>query len=250
MSPIRSSVAAGSSHALGDARFAKAVTEVTAQRKEQRWTTSITTPGTNVTLNQTPVAGNLLVIMVSSNNALASPTITYGGTTATQITGNLTTGICGYLFYIALTSGNIASGGTTLNVIWSAGTVAAASITEVSGVYAASPVDTSVSYIGSWNSSSPAQVLGGGDACHTTLGAYGIGFVTLVGAQTNGGVLNSTDMASNGGLWGSYTAAADIVAFAWQSGQHFTYRGALNYGLSGATARNGVSCWVSFRPAA
>ena len=87
MSPIRGSVAAGSSHALGDARFAKTVTEVAAQRKEVRWTTSITTPGTNVTLAQTPVAGNLLVVMVSNNNALASPTVTYGGTTALNAGG-------------------------------------------------------------------------------------------------------------------------------------------------------------------
>ena len=247
MSPIRSSVAAGSSHALGDARFAKAVTEVTAQRKEQRWTTSITTPGTNVTLNQTPVAGNLLVIMVSSNNALASPTITYGGTTATQITGNLTTGICGYLFYIALTSGNIASGGTTLNVIWSAGTAVAASITEVSGVYAASPVDQSATAIGSWSSASYPSVV----VSHTTVGAIGFMFTTMVGAQTKAGFLYSGASDWTGGTtWGNHTAACDVYGYSLTTPKGFTTTPTFSELLGSATARNGVAIGVSFRPAA
>ena len=248
MSPIRSSVAAGSSHALGDARFAKAVTEVTAQRKEQRWTTSITTPGTNVTLNQTPVAGNMLVIMVSSNNALASPTITYGGTTATQITGNLTTGICGYLFYIALTSGNIASGGTTLNVIWSAGTAVAASITEVSGVYAASPVDQFATAIGSWNNSNPPSVTVG----HTTIGAIGFMFTTMAGAQTSLSFLFSAPSSdwTFGSTWGNHTAACDVYGVSLITPTGFTTKPTLNELLNSATARNGVAIGVSFRPAA
>jgi len=247
MSPIRGSVAAGSSHGLGDARFAKAVTEVTAQRKEVRWTTSITTPGTNVTLTQTPVAGNLLVVMVSNNNALASPTVTYGGTTATQITGNLTTGICGYLFYVPLTSGNVASGGTTLNVTWSAGTVAAASITEVSGAYAASPIDTTNTAIGSWSSgngismsSSPAK---------TVVGALAIGFASLAGSQSFLLDSNTTDLSFSA-TWGSFTAAGNIYARSYNNGLKFTPSGSLSWALGSATARNGVSCWVAFRPAA
>jgi len=248
MSPIRSSVAAGSSHALGDARFAKAVTEVTAQHKEQRWTTSITTPGTNVTLNQTPVAGNLLVVMVSSNNALASPTITYGGTTATQITGNLTTGICGYLFYIALTSGNIASGGTTLNVIWSAGTAVAASITEVSGVYAASPVDQSATAIGSWNSSNLPSVTVG----HTTIGAIGFMFTTMAGAQTSILFVNTSGPSdwNYGTSWGNHTAACDVYGYSLTTPTGFTTTPRFTEFLNSATARNGVAIGVSFRPAA
>ena len=248
MSPIRSSVAAGSSHALGDARFAKAVTEVTAQRKEQRWTTSITAPGTNVTLNQTPVAGNLLVIMVSSNNAVASPTITYGGTTATQITGNLTTGICGYLFYIALTSGNIASGGTTLNVIWSAGTAAAASITEVSGVYAASPVDQFATAIGSWNNQIGPSVTVG----HTTIGAIGFMFTTMAGAQTSNGFFNASGASdwAGGAVWGNHTASCDVYGYSLTTPKGFTTTPTYGELLGSATARNGVAIGVSFRPAA
>lgn len=247
MSPIRGSVAAGSSHALGDARFAKTVTEVAAQRKEVRWTTSITTPGTNVTLAQTPVAGNHLVVMVSNNNALASPTVTYGGTTATQITGNLTTGICGYLFYVPLTSSNVASGGTTLNVTWSAGTAAAASITEVSGVYAASPIDVAYTSIGSWNSSNGVFIAP--NSPHTYVGALTIGYMTLGGAQTFLLETNTSDMTFSA-TWGNFTAACDIYARSYNNGPRYTSAGNIQWLLGSATARNGVTCYVSFRPAA
>ena len=247
MSPIRSSLAAGSSHALGDARFAKVVTEVTAQRKEQRWTTSITTPGTNVTLNQTPVAGNVLVVMVSNVNALATPTVTYGGTTATQFTGYFSTGICGYVFYIVLTSGNVAAGGTTLNVTWSAGTAAAVSITEISGVNTANPVDNGWIYVGTYNNTTlPTTTVG-----HSFIGAIGFMFTTFNGAQTNGGYSSSgySDWSTSSS-WGNHTAAADIFSIAFTKSIGFTAQPSISEILTLATTRNGIVIGISFRPAA
>jgi len=141
----------------------------------------------------------------------------------------------------------VASGGTTLNVTWSAGTVAAASITEVSGAYAASPIDTSATAIGSY--SSGAGPIIGTSPHHTTLGALGIGFLTLAGAQSFLLESNTTDMSFSA-TWGSFTAAGNIYARSYNNGLKFTSSGSLSWALGSATARNGVSCYVAFRPAA
>jgi hypothetical protein len=253
MSPIRGSLAAGSSRGFGDSRFVKSVSEVTAQRKEGRYTTSITTPGTNVTLNQTPVAGNLLVITVSSNNALASATITYGGTTATLVNGYFGTGVCCYMFYVLLTTANVASGGTTVNIVWSAGTAAGYSVTELVGVSTASPVDISTVTVGTISNAglltTPNASVG-----HTTLGCYGIYAATVAGAQTyNAGSLTirQTDMTQFGGVWGSFTASCDIATTAWSSPTVSTILNmSLPYSGSGATSRVAVGIYAAFRAAA
>jgi hypothetical protein len=250
MSPIRSSAAAGSSHAFGDNRFAKTVTEVTAQRKNGRYTTNIASPGTNVTLNQTPVAENLLVIMVSSQSALATATVTYGGTTATQITGNLVTGICGYLFYIPLTSANIASGGTTMNIVWStAGTSAGYSVTEVSGVYAARPVDLGFSAFGGSLAALSSYYLTNVSATnHTYLGGYSLGFITSSGS-TAWTLFGTGDMTGKGS-WGTVAAANDVISFSFSNWATFTNGTSSIVPVIPGTTRNGVGIYVSFRPAA
>lgn len=247
MSPIRSSAAAGSSHALGDNRFAKVVSEVTAQRLEGRKTALSGAVNTTATLNQTPTAGNHLIVFLSSNSSSVTPACSYGGDAGTQITGSQTTGICGYAFYIPLTSANIASGGTTLNITSASGpTVIGYSVAELSGVYAASPVDTANVSVGSWSSSNSASCTD----THTTIGALRLVFVTLSGSQTSSGFLGGAGDYTLLGTWGSFAATNDIYAMASNGAIRYTATGTLTEGFVSATARNGVMAVISFRPAA
>ena len=246
MSPIRSSAAAGSSHALGDNRFAKTVSEVSATRTEGRKTALSGVIATTATMAATPTIGNYLVVMLSSNNAGVVPTCSYSGVSGTLVNSNLTTGICAGVYYIPVSS---VSSGTTLNIAAASGpTIIGYSVTEVSGVYAASPVDVSGTAVGSCSSSSSLTVLGAGGG-HTYIGSRCFAFVSLAGAQTDAGAFNSTDMTS-GTTWGNYAAADDILGRTFGPATSYSAAGGIIALFGTATARNGVGIYVSFRPAA
>ena len=247
MSPIRSASAAGSNHALGDNRFAKTVTEVTATRTQIRKTVTAGSATTTITMAATPTIGNYLVVCVAVNSVVFPITCTYSGVSGSSFATDFTTGLFVTTFYIPVSS---TSSGTTLNIGYPAGpTVVGCSVTEISGVYAASPVDVGSSSHGVVSSSAPLNFMNRGG--HTNIGSRGFAFMVVDGAQTDGGYLNFLDMPVVGSF-GNYSNSCSILCRV--IGPSPSYAGALAgqfpFYFGTATSRNGVGCYVSFRPAA
>lgn len=256
MSPILSSDAAGTSHAFGDQQIPRSASEVASQRAQGRYTTSIT-DSTILMLPATPTAGNVLVVFVSNNNALQTATVTYGGTTATSVTGYFNTGICGYMFYVVLNSTNIASGGRNVRVQWtSGGTAAGWAVTELSGVDTSSTIDKATANTGATGSSVAFIVCAPlTSTIHSYKAGIGIAFGTCAGAQTlSSATYSGDDMTTTStGSTGSLANSCNVVTLAVNKARTFTCTTQSNtvaFLLSGATSRNYVGVYAYFKAAA
>lgn len=265
MSPVVGSGAGATSHGFGDRRFTKQVTDVSAQRLEGRVTSFNANHGYAITLNQTPTAGDILVIATSTNGVLVTQNPPTYGTGAGSVAAVASSGqINGTLqmkvWYFVLTSANIASGGTTIQVTNSANPTAAAySVAELVGVNTANPIDSTSNVIGttSGGQSFFIQFLDTTTPLHRYQGAAGLAFGTLAGARTLTGAVVTTltnSAATLSSTWGSFTAASDIAAllinYPGAVATDFSNAAGCYFTSTGATARAYVHCYVDFIPTA
>ena len=234
------------------------ITEVSAQRKNARSTTSTTS--FNITLAATPTAGDVLVVTRSCfNGASTINPPTYGGTTFTAATTLMTIGSGATLlqmqvFYCVTNSTNISSGGTTVNSTQTAVTASIGwSVTAMRGVSPTNPID--LTSVNSGTASGSFGPFSGGlsnNLVHNAQGASALMFVTVNGALTvTGAVYNPPGSGGAGGIWWPLSATTtditginiyflnDAASEVMTSGPYFT---------ANAASRNYCCGWVAFNP--
>ena len=236
------------------------ITEITAQRKEARLTTG--TASYTITLNATPTAGDLLIICTTTNGVVVTQNApTYGGTTATVAsTGALNGSLQIKTWYIVATTGNIASGGTTVGVTnSSAPTTAGYAVTVVRNAATTNPIGVTSNATGSViNNGSvyPFQASGGNNTVSTAQGSIGMMFATLNGAYTGYLFTMTTpdlqQSIANG--WGPISgAASDVQAFCYPfttdtATEITTSTGGPYFFEVVAASRNYSATWVAINP--